>query len=190
MSILNLTNDTLLVTPTAGAIELADQFYASDANASRGQVERLILNTAQATTSGISKDFTGIPAWAKRITVMFNGVSTSGTSNYLVQIGSGSTTITGYVSGVATGTSYASYTTGFGIVNSILAVDAFSGVVTINLISGASYVAQSVINRPGSNIMSGTGLVTLAGTLDRVRITTVNGTDTFDAGSVNILVEG
>lgn len=29
----------------------------------------------------------------------------------------------------------------------------------------------------------------LAGVLDRIRITTVNGTDTFDAGSVNILYE-
>ena len=32
-------------------------------------------------------------------------------------------------------------------------------------------------------------LLLLAGTLDRVRITTVNGTDTFDAGSINILYE-
>jgi hypothetical protein len=34
------------------------------------------------------------------------------------------------------------------------------------------------------------GSVTLSGTLDRVRITTVSGTDTFDAGSINILYEG
>jgi hypothetical protein len=29
----------------------------------------------------------------------------------------------------------------------------------------------------------------LGGVLDRVRLTTVNGTDTFDAGTVNILYE-
>jgi hypothetical protein len=34
------------------------------------------------------------------------------------------------------------------------------------------------------------GVKTLSGTLDRLRITTVNGTDTFDAGSINILIEG
>lgn len=31
---------------------------------------------------------------------------------------------------------------------------------------------------------------TLSATLDRVRLTTVNGTDTFDAGLVNIIYEG
>ena len=43
--------------------------------------------TAVASTSGTSVDFTSIPSWVKRITVMFNGVSTSGTSNPLVQLG-------------------------------------------------------------------------------------------------------
>ena len=54
--------------------------------------------TAVASTSGTSIDFTGIPSWAKRITVMFNGVSTNGTSQQLIQIGSGSVNATGYSS--------------------------------------------------------------------------------------------
>ena len=54
--------------------------------------------TAVATTSGTAIDFTGIPAGVKRITVMFNGVSTNGTSNYLLQLGSGSVQTTGYSS--------------------------------------------------------------------------------------------
>lgn len=33
------------------------------------------------------------------------------------------------------------------------------------------------------------GDLLLSGTLDRVRITTANGTDTFDAGTINILYE-
>lgn len=33
------------------------------------------------------------------------------------------------------------------------------------------------------------GTISLAGALDNVRLTTVNGTDTFDAGSINILYE-
>jgi hypothetical protein len=32
--------------------------------------------------------------------------------------------------------------------------------------------------------------VSLSGTLDRIRLTTVNGSDTFDAGSINIIYEG
>ena len=141
------------------------------------------------TASGTSVDFTSIPSWAKRITVMFSGVSTSGTSNWLIQVGSGSISSSGYVAVLATGSTYNSYTTGFGIVNAIVAVDAFSGAATVNLMTGATYICQSVMNRPGSNVMSGTGSVTLAGTLDRIRITTVNGTDTFDAGTINILFE-
>ena len=41
------------------------------------------LMTAQNTTSGTSIDFTGIPSWVKRITVMFQGVSTTGSSQVL-----------------------------------------------------------------------------------------------------------
>ena len=57
--------------------------------------------TSQASTSGTSIDFTSIPSWVKRITLMFNGVSTNGTSNYQIQIGSGSVTTSGYTSQVA-----------------------------------------------------------------------------------------
>lgn len=38
----------------------------------------LVAATAVASTSGTSIDFTGIPAWVRRVTVMFNGVSTNG----------------------------------------------------------------------------------------------------------------
>ena len=41
-----------------------------------------------------------------------------------------------------------------------------------------------------TNTQNGAGGVTLGGTLDRIRITTVNGTDTFDAGTINLLLEG
>ena len=45
----------------------------------------ITAGTAVASTSGTSIDFTGIPSWVKRITVMFNGVSTNGTSNIQIQ---------------------------------------------------------------------------------------------------------
>ena len=150
--------------------------------------------TAVASTSGTAIDFTSIPSWAKRVTVMFGGVSTSGTSNLQIQIGSGSFATTGYVSAsslLEAGTISSSFTSGFGIrSNAAAAIN--NGAVIITSLSGNAWCAQGVLSITTSTtgtITTG-GSVTLSGTLDRVRITTVNGTDTFDAGSINILYEG
>jgi hypothetical protein len=148
--------------------------------------------TAVASTSGTSIDFTSIPSWVKRVTVMYQGVSTNSTSGWLVQIGSGSVTNTGYVSGAHT-TSNADYssTAGFIVLGASVAATTYSGVVTVNLANTNSYACSGVLSPPGaagSASVSG-GWITLSGALDRIRITTVNGTDTFDAGSINILYE-
>ncbi len=90
MSILVLTSDTLIGTPATGNIEYNGQFFGTDSNASRAQLQRLVLSTAVASTSGTSIDFTGLPAWVKKITVMFNGVSTNGTSPVCALIGTSS----------------------------------------------------------------------------------------------------
>ena len=153
--------------------------------------------TAVASTSGTSIDFTGIPSWVKRITVMFNGVSTSGSSFVQIQLGSGSFNTSGYKStasfGNASVSSYAAATTGF-------ITD--TAVVTAAYTRAGAYVFTNINSNVwvGSGNIGGdqTGLVTfacsgnspiLSGTLDRIRITTVNGTDTFDAGTINILYE-
>jgi hypothetical protein len=149
--------------------------------------------TAQASTSGTSIDFTGIPSWVKRITVMFNGVSTNGSSSVQIQIGSGSITTSGYVSASAyTGASASGVTssTGFSITaNATGASNLYSGQCTISLISSNSWIQASTVARTDGYAIMGGGSITLGGALDRVRITTVNGTDTFDAGSINILYE-
>jgi hypothetical protein len=148
--------------------------------------------TAQASTSGTSIDFTSIPSWVKRITVMLNGVSTNGTSNILFQLGSGSVTTTGYVSTYmyVTGTSASavSSTSGFHMaVPSNTCV--FAGAVTFSLVSSNTWVGSGTVTLLSTAACSVSGLIALGGALDRVRITTVNGTDTFDAGSINILYE-
>ena len=156
------------------------------------------LGTAVASTSGTSIDFTGLPNWIKKITLMLSGVSTSGTSNMLVQIGAGSFTITGYVSGAlaaqssasssATATSVAGF---LGTASIAAAASLHTGTVTILNITGTTWIASAVVNSmDGGRGHIGSGTLALGGTLDRVRITTVNGTDTFDAGTVNILYEG
>jgi hypothetical protein len=151
--------------------------------------------TAKNSTSGTSIDFTGIPVGTERITVIFNGVSTSGTSNPQVQIGSGSVTTSGYVAAsretTVTTASVGSYTSGFAIA-SAAATNFLYGTLSLTLLSANTWVSSHSIGMiqgaTGYAIVGG-GTVTLSGALDRVRITTVNGTDTFDAGSINILYE-
>lgn len=194
MSAIKLASDSLIVTPAGGNIEYNGQFFATDSNNARAQLGRLVLETAKASTSGTSIDFTGIPAWAKRITVMFNGVSTSGTSNILIQIGSGSITNTGYLGAGITFVSTpaaVNSTAGFIMTQTVTATTTLHGLITICALNSTSYSASGILsNSNGAQAHNGSGSVTLSATLDRIRITTVNGTDTFDAGSINILIEG
>jgi hypothetical protein len=158
-----------------------------------GALYPLISGTAVASTSGTSIDFTGIPSWVKRITVIFNGVSTTGTSEKLVQLGtSGGIVSTGYNStgtrSSASGNSVGVATTGM-IVNSESSTDTVSILMTIALVSGNIWVSSHVGKYTTGGSISGGGDVDLGGVLDRIRITTFDGVDTFDAGSINILYE-
>ena len=158
----------------------------------------LTSGTAVASTSGTSIDFTGIPSWVKRITVVLNGVSTSGTSPYLVQLGTSSgIDTTGYVSAAlaiqvsAVSSSANTSTAGFlAVVAQIASTELQNGHIIITNISGNIWVQSgNVPNYAATRITIGGGTKTTASTLDRLRITTVNGTDTFDAGSINIMYE-
>jgi hypothetical protein len=153
----------------------------------------IVRGTPVATTSGTFIDFTSIPSWVKRITVMCNGVSTSGTSIPQFQIGtSGGIVATGYNGGASgftsSGTTNAN-SSGFKFGNSNAATNVYYGSAVITNISGNVWVENHVLNI-GSASYWGGGAVALSGVLDRLRITTENGTDTFDAGSINIMYEG
>jgi len=194
MSILVLTSDTLIGTPATGNIEYNGQFYGTDSNASRAQIQRITQSTAVASTSGTSIDFTGIPSWVKRITVLLSAVSLSGAGQILIQIGSGSVTTTGYLASSGyclTGnvTSSVTSTAGFIVIDGVNTQNV-TAVLTINLISGNTWISGHSGSIQTAGGITGSGNVTLSGTLDRVRITTSTGTDTFDAGSINILYEG
>lgn len=152
--------------------------------------------TAVASTSGTSIDFTGIPSWVKRITVMLNGVSTNGSSPLQIQIGAGSVTTSGYlgvVSYASSAVATEARTSGFPVMHSGAqsADAAVYGNAFISLQNTNAWVENCVVGKSGATNVTcfGGGSITLGGTLDRVRITTVNGTDTFDAGSINILYE-
>jgi hypothetical protein len=92
MSILVLTSDTLIGTPATGNLEYNGQFFGTDSNASRAQIQRIASGTAVNSTSGTSIDFTSLPAWIKRITVMLVGVSTNGTSDPILRLGTSALT--------------------------------------------------------------------------------------------------
>lgn len=179
---------------TTGTISSGNITSSGTVADATGTLRPLVSGTAQASTSGTSITFSSIPSWAKRITVMFNGVSLSGTANYLVQIGSGSVVTTGYVSvGTATGTTSGSQntTSGFMIYASNAAL-VFNGTMTLCLMSGNTWVESHVVSTAAgvvSTYYGGGVSPALSGALDRVVITTTNGTDTFDAGSINILYE-
>jgi hypothetical protein len=145
--------------------------------------------TAVASTSGTSIDFTSIPSWVKRITVMFNGVSTNGTSDIIIQLGdAGGIETTGYAS--LLGMTGASVTTGYAISNNAVGRTT-SGAVSILNINGNNWVASGAFVQTdiGYLFICG-GNKTLSDTLTQLRVTTVAGTAAFDAGTINIMYEG
>lgn len=163
--------------------------------ATTGTLAPIVSGTAVASTSGTSIDFTSIPSWVKRITVMFNGVSTNGASIVLIQLGSGSVTTTGYLGGsssLGAAVSTSNFTTGFGLgsTGNTAASTTRQGSVIISLVTSNTWSCFGSVADSGNAAFATTaGNIALAGALDRVRITTVNGTDTFDAGTINILYE-
>jgi len=151
-----------------------------------------VRGTAVASTSGTSITFTSIPSWVKRITVMLSGVSGSGTSPRLIQIGTGVVTTSGYVSsstGGAASVSTTSSTAGFILENSAVAADTSNITCVITNVTGNTWLSSSIGSTSIPAFRVGSGAITLGGTLDTLRIFTANGTDTFDAGTINILYE-
>ena len=149
--------------------------------------------TAQASTSGTSIDFTGLPSWVKRVTVMFSNVSTNGTSEKLIQLihSSGTVVTSGYRSAAArlndTGLVEVTSTAGFLLPATNATDDLYGSYVFTNLSGNIWTGVGSTTYTFG--LVTSCGGVTIASTLTGIRITTVGGTDTFDAGSINILYE-
>lgn len=156
------------------------------------QVGSLTSATSQ-TASGTAIEFANIPSWVKRITVMFSGLSMSGTSLPIVQLGTAPATYktSGYLGTSTTGAGTSTnMSTGFIISSATSAADIGHGTATLTTIDGLiwTYISQFGYSNQAATRASA-GSATSASTIDRIRITTVNGTDTFDAGTVNILYE-
>ena len=155
---------------------------------------KIVRSTAVTLTTQTSVDFTSIPSWVKRITLTFQGMSLSGTSNFLIRLGTGGTpTTSGYVSGSSSiGAAVASITSSVGFAMQVgsTAALSISGAVAFTNLSSNIWTASGTGGYAGTTgTITVGGHISLGGTLDMVRLTTVNGTDTIDAGSVNILYE-
>lgn len=160
------------------------------------QQSPVFRRTATATTSGTTITFSDIPSWVNRITIALSGVSTNGTSIVILQIGdSGGLETSGYTGagcyvGNAIATGGVANSTGFALDAFAAAFNTRSGVATLQNMGGNKWAFQCVSgDTSGANCGVGGGVKTLTGTLTQIALTTVNGTDAFDAGSVNILYE-
>ena len=152
----------------------------------------IVQGTAVASTSGTAIDFTGIPSWAKKITVLFSGVSTNGTNDIIMQLGdAGGFETTGYIGGVSNGLSSVFNSTSFVLVLEVLAASNFSGSVTVSNLTGNTWVSSGILAPNASSGMEYSGgSKTLSEVLTQIRITTVGSTNTFDAGTINLQYEG
>jgi hypothetical protein len=193
MSTLSTTN---LKNPSAGSNNIV---LNADSTTTITAPSNIIKSgTVVATTSGTAIDFTGIPSWVKRISLLINGVSSTGTSTYQVQLGTGvgpTFTTSGYSGGSAavnmtSNGAAETNTTGFRIVSNISAADVYFGIIQLTLVTGNTWLESGTLNIVSGRLTVSSGSNALGSALTAIRLTTVNGTDTFDAGSVNIMWEG
>lgn len=187
-NIVTAANDTALAISLGSGNWVVVDYQRASGNFVRG--------TAQATTSGGSIDFTGIPPGVRRITLTFDGVSFSGVDGASVILGdSGGFETTGYSGaiGVTAGTSAGTISTlsaGIPVIyGGTAAADTCSGVLQLFNQSGNKWVFHGQVARSGTAQLFGVaGVKELSATLDRVRFD-VDGASTFDAGEVNIFWE-
>lgn len=205
---LTLTNGASLILPGGANITTAAGDFAvfrgyaagvvrcvsyTKANGQAVMSSGMAAGTAQATTSGTSIDFTGIPAGVKKITVALQGVSTNGTSSVGIQIGdSGGVETTGY-SGTIHDFSTGTLLSGSGWFDNTAGSTVIrEGAFEMTLIdpSTNTWACAYVIGFSHSGgARVGAGTKSLSATLDRVRLTTSGGSDSFDAGKVNIVYQ-
>jgi len=209
-NLISTTGTVATLNSTTGTITnlsttLAGDFTISQGTGTIGEAKVTPANlsqpftrgTAVTSTSGTAIDFTGIPSWVKQVKVVFNGVSTNGVSAPRIRLGtSGGFATSGYLGSclgnTTTNVSNVAFSAGFDINDGATAAVTRFGIFTFICIDTSNnWVlsgSQSQGNAASTSVINGT--LPLGGTLTQIRITTVNGSDTFDAGSVNIMYEG
>jgi hypothetical protein len=153
----------------------------------------IITTGTNVSAGGTVVDFTGIPSWVKRITLMLNGVSTNGNDDIMVQLGTGgSPTTSGYLGAFYNTGTFGNLSTGFrdGCFDNAAVRRGMFVFDLLGSLSSNIWVCSATLGRSDAaaiNFIGGT--IGLSGTLNIVRLTTQNGSQAFDAGTVNILYE-
>ena len=172
------------------------QFLKSNGAAPPSWSNPIISGTTVVTTSGANIDFTSLPSGITTLTVLFSGVSTTGTNAILIQVGSlsGGIEVANYLGsagdmGDAAANAVFQLSSGFYLaVSSALAT--IHGSVTLFHMGSNIWTASGTLGLSNNKaIKTVGGSIAMASVLDRVRITTVGGTDTFDAGKINIVYQ-
>ena len=201
-----LTNKTLTA-PTIASANLTTALTLAGAAGTNGQVltsagsglpswitpSALTLGTPVATTSGTSITFTGIPAGVKQINIMFNGVSIDSTNDSaIIQLGdSGGIEISGYGGAYNRPPSSIStqFTNGFIVFDSVNTAFTYNGLLILTLQNSSTNTFTGMSTLGMSNAAQsgyGGGVKSLSAVLTQIRLTTINGASSFDAGEINI----
>lgn len=194
---LNAEFDNLYANALNAATQLEVTNGTSTTTALTPNHNKLINGTLTAFNSAATLDFTGIPAGTRRIIVHFSGFSTSGTSNPIIQIGdAGGMETSAYLGAASTITTAtpasANFTAGYGLAATTIAGALFHGTATMTLMDSATFrwSCTSLLGHSNATTFSvGAGSKALSAELTQIRITTVGGIDTIDAGSLNITYE-
>lgn len=175
-----------LTTTSVNGVTLSTAGNAGQSLDGTGSYASRVYMPSSQSATGTSVDFNSIPSWVKIIKINFSAVSTNGSANVIIQIGdSGGIEPTGYACVSAT----TAFTAGFGFAGT-LSANTYHGSVTLTLLDAATFLwcAEGAVAAPnGPTIFSTAGSKSLSAALDRIRITTSNGTDTFDTGLLGIL---
>lgn len=197
ITITGLTEDTA---PDLGAdyIRTYDATAAADRKVLLGRAASPVLMASQTSTSGTTVTFSGVPSWAKKITISFDGVSLSDNDAIAVQLGISSGVVTvGYAStsvyledggGAAAATNTNNSTTGF-IILSNAAGDAFTGHMILTRINTTRWISSHTGNKGTAETVWGGGSVTLSADLTSIHITDSSGGGSFDAGLIGVMYE-
>ena len=159
----------------------------------------ITIGTAVASTSGNAIDYTGIPSGTKRITLNASGLSGSGGSIEIIQLGdSAGFETSGYVGMTmrdgsdsnSTGAA-SNYTNGFRLLGDGSDATTFSGRITMELLDASTFTWTATVSMGRTDVYGnwGAGAKSLSAELTQIRLTTVAGNEAFDAGKVNIQYE-
>ena len=196
-NITTAANDTCLVyADTTTQLDIVEYTKADG----KILIGALTSGTVTTTTSGTAHTYTGIPSWVKKITIPLNGISTNGTSQILIRIGDSGgiettsyETIGAYIADSAVASVSAPTASGFLVGNVVAAAThQIHGIATLTLIDSAvnSWAFSFTgCDFNGTRMLFGSGVRLLDSALTQLSLTTLNGTDTFDNGSFNVLYE-